>query len=92
MRAVSKRVSIMPKSTRKHPNRSKKRKFCGNRFTSEQNPTESTSKAAEKLQNSDDSCFDVEVDPMSKYVIINFLSVFSMLSAFLMCKNCLGDI
>lgn len=44
--------------------------------TNEQHSNKSTSKAAEKLQNSRDFRFDVEVDPMSGHVIINFLSVF----------------
>lgn len=79
------------KAGNKNPNRSKKRKFCGNKYTSE-HELGSTSTAAKKLENSDDTCFDVEVDPTCGYVILDFLSVFSMLSVYLKCKVCNGDI
>lgn len=72
-----------------HPGRIKKRKFSGNRFTS-QNDTEFTSASAKKLQNS----MDMEVPKASNfaYCILEFVSVFAAISEKVICKTCKSDV
>jgi len=63
----------------------KKRKFQGNKFTSDRN-TEKTSTSAKKLKVGDDS-IRINVIPTSIYCIIHW-SVFLSLQEILVCKSC----
>lgn len=69
--------------------KAKKRRFSGNRHTSEKE-TSHASTSAQKLKNSRDT--EITIDSMHGYRIINFISVFSTLSALLKCKECESDV
>jgi len=76
------------KASNTHPSRAKKRKFHGNRHSIEQD-TQFTSASAKKIGR-----FDVEVPVASNfgYCIIEFVSVFSALSASVICKDCKSEV
>lgn len=65
--------------------RQKKRKFYGNRYTAEQE-TSFASTSAEKLLSSENK--EIVVDNTHGYRILEFFSVFSAISALVMCKEC----
>lgn len=69
--------------------RTKKRRFRGNQFTSESN-TDLTSSSAKKIskQNPD---FQVNVDPTLSYCIVNF-ALFLSLQNILICKTCKNNV
>lgn len=76
------------KHGRESPNRgdrSKKRKFFGNRFTQEKE-TVFASTSAEKLASTQDE--EIITNPAHGYRIIAFLSVFTAISEFVICKVC----
>ena len=60
-------------------------KFKNNQHTVEKDTTK-TSASAKKLRNCND--FKVASNPTIEYCIINFCSVFSVLSTFIKCKQC----
>ena len=66
-----------------HPSRSKKRKFSGNRFTT-QNETAFTSASAKNLQNSKN--LEVPIAPNFAYCILKFVSVFAAISEMVIVK------
>lgn len=72
----------------KNIRRGKKRKFHGNASTCEQS-TEFTSASAKKIGH-----FDMEVPVAASfmYCILEFTSVFSALSASVICRNCKSDV
>lgn len=72
-----------------HPDRSKKRKFAGNRHTFE-NDKEYVSTSAKKIKN--DKSFSVSEDPSVQYCLISFMSIFIPLAGLIKCKKCNGDI
>ncbi|KAL3288941.1 hypothetical protein HHI36_003385 [Cryptolaemus montrouzieri] len=72
-----------------HPSRKKKRQFSENRFTAECD-TEQVSTSAKKLKESDYG--SVPVDASSNYVLLHFLHVSSMLSTFVKCQSCDGEL
>lgn len=74
--------------TNTNTRRAKKRTFHGNAFTSEQS-TEFTSASAKKIGH-----FDMEVPVAANivYCILEFTSVFSALSASVICKDCKSDV
>ena len=75
-----------PKGTHDNPKRNPlKRKFVGNRHTFEKS-TANTSTAAEKLLHSEDD--EIIIDQTHKYCFIEFFSVFSAISALVVCKIC----
>ncbi|KYQ59592.1 hypothetical protein ALC60_01383 [Trachymyrmex zeteki] len=67
------------------PHRSGRRRFCGNRYTSDSN-TEKTSSAAKKLKNGDPQ-FQVTIHPSLAYVIVQW-SVFVLLQQRVACVKC----
>lgn len=69
--------------------RSKKRKFYGNRYTSEQE-TEFASTSAKKLLGNMN--LNVAIDPTFVYCILEFTSVFSAISANVICRKCESDV
>ena len=70
----------------RRPGSKRKRSFCGNRYTDE-NGTEHTSTSAKKLKKSNDTSFDVKIDG-GGYSILQFVTVFAMLSQWSQCVNC----
>jgi len=73
------------RSTRSYAERRKKRKFQGNRFSLE-NDLEFTSASAKKLLGSMN--LEVPVASNFAYCILEFASVFSAISANVVCKEC----
>ncbi|XP_032681250.1 uncharacterized protein LOC116848839 [Odontomachus brunneus] len=71
------------------PGRAKKRKFCGNRHTIEAE-TSYVSTSAEKLRKTGDN--ELRISREHGYSVLNFFSVFSAISALVMCKQCKKDI
>lgn len=69
--------------------RSKKRKFTGNRHTHEQDRSQ-TSASARKLSKNNPE-FEVNVDSVLQYHIVNF-DMFLTLQNILICKTCKSDI
>lgn len=63
--------------------RPKKRKFHGNQHSS--NEEEKVSASTKKLN---DSSFSTNVDFDISYEFINFISVFSAIASFVVCKDC----
>lgn len=79
----------MPKMSNCRPcHEGKKRRFYGNRFTSE-NEVEHASSSGKKLRQSGDC--EITVNPTHGYRIINFVYVFSAISALVKCKVCGKD-
>lgn len=79
----------MPKSSNRRPSqKARKRRFHGNRFTSE-NEVLHASSSGKKFRQSGDC--EVTVNPSHGYRIINFVHVFSAISALVKCKNCEKD-
>lgn len=76
-------------ATNRPGHKSKKRNFHGNRHTSE-TETEFASTSAKKLKVSGDC--EVTVDPTHGYRLINFVAVFSAISALVKCKKCDNDV
>lgn len=70
----------------------KKRKFHGVLPHDHEANTSYASASASKLQQSEDTSFDVHVDQTSGYSIIQFFLVFSTLQEYLKCKTCDKDI
>jgi len=79
-KSLSARASRSRISNRKPPNR---HSFEGD--------TEDLSRLAKKMKSST-SKDDIEVDAAFGYRIVNFFSVFTMLSQILVCKNCAGSV
>ncbi|KAI4498024.1 hypothetical protein M0802_006848 [Mischocyttarus mexicanus] len=73
-----------------HPGRPKKRRYYGNR-RKKQNDTELTSTSVKKLKKSTD-IEEVPVISNSAYCILEFASVFSAISASVVCKKCKSDV
>ena len=80
----------MSRSVNDRPgHKAKKRNFRGNRHTSERE-TEFASTSAKKLRVSGDC--EVTVDPTHGYRLLNFVAVFSAISALVKCKECDNDV
>ncbi|XP_014472349.1 PREDICTED: uncharacterized protein LOC106743225 isoform X2 [Dinoponera quadriceps] len=77
------------RETRAHAERRKKRKFPGNRYTLE-NDLDYTSASAKKLLGSMN--LEVPVASNFAYCILEFASVFSAISANVICKECKNDV
>lgn len=69
--------------------RRKKRKFIGNQFTAEKN-TDLPSSSAKKLKTSSE--LQPPTDSSIQYVILCFNFFFSVLSQYIKCKKCDGEI
>ncbi|XP_074107057.1 uncharacterized protein LOC141532561 [Cotesia typhae] len=67
------------------PERQKKRRFHGNRFTEQEN-TSFTSASAAKLRKSNDE--EVIIDNNYGYCVLEFFTVFSAISSFVSCTTC----
>jgi len=72
-----------------HPGRQRKRSFCGNQHTIEED-TEFTSTSAAKLNERENT--DIPVSREFGYCILNFFTVFSTISAIVKCKICESDV
>ncbi|KAL1487739.1 hypothetical protein ABEB36_015576 [Hypothenemus hampei] len=87
---MSKTVSLDTKGGRKsvkRPHRStKKRRYPLNRYSMEKVDV-NTSTSAKKLKC--DESFDFEVNASFRYRLINFISVFSVISEVVKCKKCI---
>lgn len=77
------------RETRAHAERRKKRKFQGNRYSLE-NDLDYTSASAKKLLGSMN--LEVPVASNFAYCILEFASVFSAISANVICKECKSDV
>ncbi|GFW61717.1 hypothetical protein TNCV_3706521 [Trichonephila clavipes] len=72
-----------------HPDRNKKRKFSGNRLTTEDD-TEFTSASARKLKNSMD--MEILITPNFVYCILELVSVFTTTFETFLRKTCKSDL
>ena len=82
--------TAMPKTPNSRPgHKPKKRRFCGNRFTSEYEVSFASS-SGKKIKESGDC--EVTVNQTHVYRIINFFHVFSAISDLVKCKNCEKDV
>ncbi|CAH2107864.1 unnamed protein product [Euphydryas editha] len=70
----------------------KKRKFHGVLPHEHEANTSYASASASKLQQSEDTSFDVHVDQTTGYSILQFFLVFSTLQEYLKCKTCDKDV
>lgn len=70
-----------------YPQRQRKRKFQGNRYTSD---TLFTSTSAAKIMKSGDD--EIPVSKEHGYCFNNFFTVFSIISNYVICKECHDDI
>lgn len=90
---MSKRTYLDRKGSRKmtgRPSTSKKKKhFPVNRFSMEKDEA-NTSASSKKLKSTDAA--DIEIDASFGYRIINFVSVFSIISEAVKCKKCGGKV
>ncbi|KOC59659.1 hypothetical protein WH47_11089 [Habropoda laboriosa] len=77
------------KKTHAHAEHRKRRAFRGNQHTVEQS-TEFVSTSAKKLEGSED--IDFAISKEFSYCILNFFTVFSTISACVICKNCKRDV
>ncbi|XP_066599703.1 uncharacterized protein [Prorops nasuta] len=77
------------RATNVHPSRPKKRKFFGNRYTLEAG-TDFTSASAKKLK--DNINMEVPIASSFAYCILEFASVFSAISANVICKECKNEV
>lgn len=74
---------------RSHAARQRKRSFAGNRHTIEQD-TGVTSASAAKLRRTGDT--EIRINRSVGYCILNFFTVFSAISEFVICKECQQDV
>jgi len=73
------------KGKSERPDRAKKRGFCGNQHFRPED-TEYTSTSAKKFMNNEDD--EVSIENNLKYCILEFYSVFTTLSALVICASC----
>ncbi|XP_074097828.1 uncharacterized protein LOC141526663 [Cotesia typhae] len=74
---------------RTRPHRQKKRQFHGNRYTAQED-TNFTSASAAKLKKSNDE--EVIIENNYGYCVLEFFTVFSMISSLVLCAQCKKEI
>lgn len=89
---MDKKSSQQSATWRRPSSKSKKRKFHGVLPHQSEADTSHASASAAKLKKSDDTSFDVHIDPTAGYSIIQFLLVFSALQQYVKCKVCNKDV
>ncbi|CAB3252325.1 unnamed protein product [Arctia plantaginis] len=89
---MDKKCSQLSATWRRPSSKSKKRKFHGVLPHQSEADTSYASASAAKLKTSDDTSFDVHIDPTAGYSVIQFFLVFSALQQYLKCKVCNKDV